>query len=78
MKSLYLLTILVLAVVLNSGCSRNFWGGAAIGAGGAGAAYEYQNKKALEELEDDFQAGQIDKDEFLRRKKEIQDRSLVY
>lgn len=52
-------------------------GGAAVGAGAAGAAYEYQNKMALESLEDDWKAGRISKDEYLRRKKEIEKRSLV-
>lgn len=53
-------------------------GGAAIGAGGAGAAYEYQNRKALEELEEDLAEGRISEREYLERKKEIEDRSIVY
>jgi hypothetical protein len=53
-------------------------GGAAVGAGGVGAAYEYQNKKALEELEDDYEAGRISKREYLDRKEEIEKRSVVY
>jgi hypothetical protein len=61
-----------------SGCSREFIGGAAVGAGGAGAAYEYQNKQALDELEDDFKSGKVTKEEYLRRKKEIEEKSLVY
>jgi hypothetical protein len=50
----------------------------AVGAGAAGAAYEYQNKMVLESLEDDWKAGRISQDEYLRRKKEIEIRSLVY
>lgn len=74
-----ILTIFAIMLVIGvSGCSREFVGGAAVGAGGAGAAYEYQNKQALDELEDDFKAGKITKDEYLRRKKEIQEKSLVY
>ena len=69
---------MILPILLAIGCSRGAIGGAAVGAGAAGAAYEYQNKKALESLEDDWKAGRISKDEYLRRKKEIEKRSLVY
>ncbi len=78
MKKALLAAVMILAVAVTSGCSRSFVGGAAVGAGGAGAGYEYQNKKALDTLEEDFQAGRIGKDEYLRRKKEIEDRSLIY
>jgi hypothetical protein len=78
MKKTCLAIGLALALVFTAGCSREFVGGAAVGAGGAGAAYEFQHKKALDELEEDFKAGRIDKDEYLRRKKEIEDRSLIY
>jgi hypothetical protein len=78
MKKAILAIGIAVVVVCSAGCSRDFLGGAAVGAGGAGAGYEYQNKKALDQLEDDFKAGRIDKDEYLRRKKEIEDKSLVY
>jgi hypothetical protein len=78
MKTTWLVLGLVLTVAFAAGCSREFVGGTAVGAGGAGAAYEYQNKKALDELEDELKAGQIDQDEYLRRKKEIESRSLIY
>lgn len=78
MKKICLVMGLVLILASSAGCSRSFVGGAAVGAGGAGAAYEYQNKKALRNLEDDFKDGKVDKEEYLRRKKEIQRRSLVY
>jgi hypothetical protein len=68
----------LLGALLLTGCSGWFWGGAAAGAAGAGAVYEHQNKQALDDLEDDYEEGKIDKDEYLRRKKEIQDRSVVY
>ena len=44
----------------------------------AGGAYEYSNKQALEDLEDDYEDGRISKEEYERRRKEIEDRSLVY
>ena len=77
MKKIWLAMGLILAMAFSTGCGR-FFGGAAVGAGGTGAAYEYQNKKALEELEEEFKKGKIDKDEYLRRKKDIEGRSLIY
>jgi len=74
----FLSLTLIIPLLFALGCSRGAVGGAAVGAGAAGAAYEYQNKKALQSLEDDWKAGRISKDEYLRRKKEIEKRSLVY
>ncbi|NNK93684.1 MAG: hypothetical protein HKP41_04960 [Desulfobacterales bacterium] len=74
----FLIMTMIIPILLAIGCSRGAIGGAAVGAGAAGAAYEYQNKMAFEDLEDDWKAGQISKDEYLRRKKEIEKRSLVY
>lgn len=74
----YLILLLILPLLLAIGCSRGAIGGAAVGAGAAGAAYEYQNKKALEDLEDDWKAGSISNDEYQRRKEAIKKRSLVY
>lgn len=48
-------------------------GGAAIG-----GVYEYQNKRALDALEQDFRSGEITQDEYDRRKREISRRSLIY
>lgn len=78
MKGAVVTIAAIMLATAAGGCSREFVGGAAVGAGGAGAAYEYQNKQALDELEDDFKAGKITKEEYLRRKKEIQEKSLVY
>jgi hypothetical protein len=80
MKQVRLIVVLAVAVLMAgaTGCSREFVGGAAVGAGATGAAYEYQNKKALDDLEADFKAGRISKEEYLRRKDEIQKKSLVY
>jgi hypothetical protein len=61
-----------------AGCSRDVMlGGAAVGAA-AGGAYEYSNKKALDDLRDDYEDGKIDRDEYQRRKEEIEKRSVVY
>lgn len=69
---------LLLAGPLAAGCSRDMLGGAAVGAVGAGAAYEYQHKKQMDRLEDDFKAGRIDREEYLKRKEDIESGSLVY
>jgi hypothetical protein len=68
----------LLCALALAGCSGWFWGGAAAGAAGAGAYYEHENKQALDELEREYERGEIDKDEYFRRKKEIQERSVVY
>lgn len=74
----YIFLAMILPALFLSGCGRGTVGGAAIGAGAAGAAYEYQNKKALEDLDEDFRAGRISRQEYERRKDEIQGKSLVY
>lgn len=69
---------LLLTGSLSVGCSRDMLGGAAVGAVGAGAAYEYQHKKQMDRLEDDFKAGRIDREEYLKRKEDIESGSLIY
>jgi len=78
MKEPVIVVFAIILAALASGCSKEFVGGAAVGAGVAGGAYEYQNKQALDDLENDFKAGRITKEEYLRRKKDIQDKSLLY
>jgi len=53
-------------------------GNVAIGAGAAGAAYEYSNKEQIESLDRDLQQGKISKEEYDRRRAEIEKRSAVY
>jgi osmotically-inducible protein OsmY len=78
MKAILPVMLLILAVTFAGGCSRKFVGGAAVGAGGAGAAYEYSNKRQMDSLEEDRKSGKITQEEYDRRKKEIEGRSLVY
>lgn len=76
-----LLLSAILAVGLTlpaAGCSRSFVAGSATGAAGAGALYEYSNKRQLDELERAYQEGQISRDEYLRRRHEVESRSVVY
>jgi hypothetical protein len=58
-------------------CSKWFWGGAAVGAAGAAGAYEYSKKQQLDELEEDYEEGNITKEEYLRRKKKIEEGSII-
>jgi hypothetical protein len=59
------------------GCNPWFWGGAGVGALGTGAAYEHENREAREALDKEFERGQITKDEYLRRKKELEGTSVL-
>jgi hypothetical protein len=70
------LGVLLLAGMGLGGCA--FGAGAAAGAGAAGAGYEYKNKQALDELDDDYAEGKISREEYLRRKREIDEHSIVY
>lgn len=67
----------LLAALVAVGCSSKA-GNVGLGAGAAGAAYEYSNKRAVDKLEDDVKEGRISRDEYDRRRKEIEDKSLVY
>lgn len=58
-----------------SGCTTREVAGTA--AGGA-AGYEYSNKRAMDQLEEDYRAGRINKEDYERRKEEIEGRSAVY
>jgi hypothetical protein len=70
-----LLALLVTSVSALPACA--FLGGAAVGAAGAGAGYEYKTKRDMDRLERAFERGEINKDEYIKRKKEIEDRSVV-
>lgn len=65
---------LVLASAL-CGCStREIATGAAVG----GAAYEYSNKRAMDKLREDYENKRISREEYQRRKDEIEKRSVIY
>lgn len=68
------LLILSITIVLAACSTREVATGAAVG----GAAYEYSNKRAMDELKNDYESGQISREEYERRKEEIEKRSLVY
>lgn len=77
MKNLLFL-IMIIPLLFLSSCSKEGVGGAAIGVGAAGAAYEYQNKRSMDALKEDLEAGRITEEEYNRRKDEIGGRSIVY
>lgn len=60
------------------GCSGAFWGGAAAGAVGTGAGYEIQNKRQMDQLNEDYKNGKISKEEYESRKKQIEKGSIIY
>ena len=68
-------TLLTALVLASTGCSTREM---ATGAVAGGAAYEYSNKRAMDDLREDYQDGEITAEEYERRKDEIEDRSLVY
>ena len=60
------------------GCSGAFWGGAAAGALGAGAGYEIQAKRQMDQLNDDYRSGKIDRKGYEERKQQIEKGSILY
>jgi len=77
-KSIIMFGLLVLLGSGLYGCSGAFWGGAATGAAGAGAAYEIQNKRQMDQLNEDYDKGKISKEEYESRKKQIEKGSIIY
>ena len=68
---------LFFSALLLSGCG-SFWKGAGVGAVGAGAAYEVNSKRQLDQLEKDYKDGKMSKEEYESRKDQIQKGSLIY
>jgi hypothetical protein len=73
--------MMMLAIAATSlilcGCG-SFWGGAAGGAAGTGAGYEYNAHKQIERLNEDLKNGKIDQKEYDIRKNQIERGSIVY
>jgi hypothetical protein len=74
MKKLVLL--ILLASATQWGCE--FLGGAAAGALATGAGYEYNSKRQMDRLEDDYKNERISRREYEERKKQIENGSVVY
>ncbi|HZD40745.1 MAG TPA: hypothetical protein VE131_08500 [Terriglobales bacterium] len=76
MKTIFL-GLLVMGLTSLWGCSPQFWGGAAAGALGTGAGYEYNAHRQSEKLEDDYKSGRIGREEYLDRKRQIEKGSII-
>lgn len=76
LKTSISLGVLAAAIALG-GCASKA-GNVALGAGAAGAAYEYSNKRQVDALERERQEGKISQEEYDRRRGEIEGRSAVY
>ncbi len=72
------IALVVICLSLLAGCSKKAVLGGAAGAAAVGGAYEYQNKRALDDLDKALEAGRISSEEYDRRKREIEKRSVVY
>ena len=75
-KAIY--ALLITGAFFQAGCSPQFWGGAAVGALGAGGGYEYNSKRQMDRLEDDYRAGRMNREEYQDRKQQIERGSLIY
>jgi hypothetical protein len=75
MKTLMLVLVLMIGLG-QSGCA--FLGGAAVGAGATGAAYEYQAYSQMQKLEEDYKAERISRKEYESRKAQIEKGSILY
>lgn len=74
---IWIAIILMGLTLTQAGCGR-FTGGAAVGALGAGAAYEYQTKRQLDRLEEDYREGRITREEYESRQDQIRQGSIIY
>jgi hypothetical protein len=74
MKNAY---VFVVCALLFSGCSGQFWGGAATGAVGAASAYELTGQKQLQDLKKERDEGKISQEEYDIRRKQIESGHLI-
>ena len=71
-----LMTLVLLAAITQWVCM--FAAGAATGTLATGAGYEYQAKKQMDKLDEDFKDERISRDEYLKRKQQIESGSIIY
>lgn len=76
MKKIQSLLVLLLGITL-MGCSGAFWGGAGAGALGAGAGYEIQAERQMNQLNEELKSGKITQQEYDIRKDQIKRGSLL-
>ena len=70
------LLAVLLAATTQWGCA--FLGGAATGALVTGGAYEVNNKRQMDRLEDDYRNERISRREYEERKQQIENGSIIY
>jgi hypothetical protein len=76
MKRYLLLLFLIGLGFSQSGCA--FLGGAAAGTLATGAGYEINNKRQMDQLEDDYKNERISRQEYESRKRQIESGSIIY
>jgi hypothetical protein len=75
-----IMSALLLSFVLLSGCSSHMGsaGLGAVGGAAAGAAgYEYNAHRQMQQLEEEYRTGRIDREEYAARKKQIEQGSIL-
>ena len=68
--------LLILLMFGQAGCE--FIGGAALGAGATGAGYEYNAYRQMQQLEEDYKNEKISREEYDKRKQQIEAGSIIY
>lgn len=76
MKKLKMFMLAIAGLTL-AGCSGAFWGGAAGGAVGAGAGYEYNVHQEMKRIDDALKAGKMTQEEYNIRKDQIERMSIT-
>jgi hypothetical protein len=71
-----LIGVAMLVGMTQWGCE--FIGGAAVGALATGVGYEFNAKRQMDRLEEDFKNERISRREYEERKKQIESGSIVY
>jgi len=72
---------LMLVLMITMGLSQwgcEFIGGAAVGDGATGGAYEYQAYRQMQQLEEDYKNEKISRAEYEDRKRQIEAGSIIY
>ena len=75
-----MISILLLSFISLSGCSSNMGsaGLGAVGGAAAGAAgYEYNAHRQMQQLEEEYRTGRINREEYEARKKQIEQGSIL-
>lgn len=72
------IAVALVGTSLTTACTQRHVAGGLIGGAAVGGAYEYQNKRAMDRLERQRASGHISEREYQRRRREIDDRSIIY